>query len=216
MAIALLAGLAACAVGPENPLSAQQVDALEINQINVKIVPGAVILWGAAEEDFAESKGCPRPEPESSDPGDEYNVAAATATNPDCDYDALVDSPEARTYLENRVQNVLTAALDKQVRNNFKGTDATRLDVDVSRVAIVSGGQSVLVGGAHVLQATFTIVDAGSGTTLATYPDLFSQAGYAPGGLLSLIVEATSSDPFERLSAEYASGVRNWLKPAAN
>ena len=85
LAVLLVAGLAACATGPKNPMTAQQIAALDITKVNVQVLPGAAISWGAAKEDFAESKGCPRPEPDSGNPGDEYNVAAATATNPDCD-----------------------------------------------------------------------------------------------------------------------------------
>jgi len=54
----LLAGmLAACATGPKNPLTAEQIEALDIQTINASVASHTPIAWGAGEEAYAESKG---------------------------------------------------------------------------------------------------------------------------------------------------------------
>ena len=65
MALVLVAGLAACAVSPKNPMTAAQIKALDIDVIDVAVFPGTPIFWGAGEEAYANSKGCEKPEPDS-------------------------------------------------------------------------------------------------------------------------------------------------------
>ena len=210
-AFAMVATLAACATGPKNPMTAQQIEAIDIDVVDVTILPGTLISWGAGEDAYAESKGCEKPEPETATSGDPYNTAAGENKPQDCDYDALVNSPEARKFMEDRVVAMVTDAFQKQVQPVFQGTAPAKVEVNVIEVRVISGGQSVFVGGSHMLRATLNVVDLASGKTIATNPELFSIAGYGPGGFLSLIVEAASNDPVERLSVGYAEAAKNWI-----
>jgi len=197
----LLAGmLAACATGPKNPLTAEQIEALDIQTINVSVASHTPIAWGAGEEAYAESKGCKKPEPETGGSGDQYNVAAAENKKQGCDYDALVSSPEARAFMQARIVEMMEDALKAKVQPAFRGTNAASLNIVVVEVRVISGGQSVFVGRNHVLRATLDVVETKSGQSVASNHQLFFQAGYGPGGFLSLIVEAASSDPVLRLS----------------
>ena len=113
--------------------------------------------------------------------------------------------------MEARVVEMMEATLAQQVQPAFQGNAPSRLEVRIVEVRVISGGQSGFIGGAHVLRATLNVVDLGTGKSIAQNQELFSQAGYAPGGLLSLIIEAASADPAERLSVGYANGAREWL-----
>lgn len=210
-AAVMIAGLTACATGPKNPMTAQQIKSLDIDVINVTVKPSTEISWGEGETAYAESKGCEKPEPITATDGDAYNTAAAENKPQDCDYDALVDSPEAQAFMADRLTTLLQDALETQTAPAFQGTTPARLDVEVIGLHIVSGGQAVLIGGNHTLQATLNVVEIGSGKTIAANPELAALAGYGPGGLISLIVEATSKDPVVRLSAGYASAARKWI-----
>lgn len=207
----MVAGLAACATGPKNPMTAQQIKAIDIDVVEVSVFSGTPISWGEGEEAYANSKGCEKPEPDTATAGDGYNTGAAQNKPQDCDYEALINSPEARKFMEARVVAMITDAFQKRVQPSFQGTAPAKLQVKVVEVTIVSGGQSVFVGGSHVLRATLNVVDLASGKTIASNPELFSIAGYGPGGLLSLIVEAASNDPVERLSDGYADAAKIWI-----
>ncbi len=211
MALVLVAGLAACAVSPKNPMTAAQIKALDIDVIDVAVFPGTPIFWGAGEEAYANSKGCEKPEPDSGNAQNDYAAAGAENKPQNCDYDALISSPESHIFMESRVVEMMEATLAQQVQPAFQGNAPSRLEVRIFEVRIISGGQSVFIGGAHVLRATLNVVDLGTGRSIAQNQELFSQAGYAPGGLLSLIIEAASADPVERLSVGYANGAREWL-----
>lgn len=209
-AFVMVASLAACATGPKNPMTAQQIKAIDIDVIDVSIFPGTPISWGAGEEAYANSKGCEKPEPDTATAGDGYNATAQNKPQ-NCDYEALVNSPEARKFMEARVVSMLTDAFQKQVQPAFQGTAPTKIQVKVVEVRIISGGQSVFVGGNHFLRATLDVVDLASGKTIAANPELLAIAGYGPGGLLSLIIEAASNDPVERLSIGYAEAAKKWI-----
>lgn len=210
-AFVMVASLAACASGPKNPMTAQQIRSIDIDAIDVSIVPGTPISWGAGEKAYANSKGCETPESDTATAGDGYNTAAAQNKPQDCDYEALVNSPEARKFMEAQVISMITDAFQKQVQPAFQGTAPTKIEVKVVEVRVISGAQSVLVGGSHILRATLNVVDLASGKTIASNPELFSLAGYGAGGFLSLIVEAASNDPVERLSVGYAEAAKNWI-----
>lgn len=211
LSILLAGALAACATGPKNPLTAEQIDEIDIQVVNVTVSPEAQIAWGDGEQAYAATKGCEKPETNTAGSGDQYNVSSVGKKPEGCDYDALVSSPEALEFMRQRVIDMMETALSEKVQPAFQGTKAASLDVTVLEVRIISGGQAVLVGGNHVLRATLDVVDKQTGTPIVSNPEMFSMAGYGPGGLLSLVVEATSSDPVLRLSKGYAEGAHNWL-----
>ena len=211
LCFALIVGLAACATGPKNPMTATQIKSLDIDVVDVTVFPGTQISWGAGEEAFAETKGCEKPEPVTSAEGDNYGTAAAENQKQDCDYDAIVNSPEAQDYMEARVVEFLENAIRAEVVPAFQGTAPARLEVKVQKVQVVGGGQTLLVGGNHFLLAPLNVVDLKSGKTIAANPEALSVAGTASGGILGLIIEAASSDPVERLAGAYAINAKKWI-----
>jgi len=212
LAFVLVVGLAACATGPKNPMTAEQIKSLDIEVVAVSVLAGTPISWGDGEAAFAASKGCEKPDSDAAGAGDSYNMAAAEKPKNGCDYDALVESPEAIAFMNARIVSILDKAFRDQVQPAFQGTAPARVEVEVTHLHIVSGGQAVLIGGNHILRATLNVVDLATGKTIASNPEMFSIAGYGAGGFLSLIIEATSNDPVERLSAGYAVAAQKWIK----
>ena len=216
LSLLLVAGLtlAACATAPTNPLTAEQRRDLGIQKVEVSFAPDYHIWWGEAERDFARSKGCEPKEISSGSP----EVASETQRkrNEDsCDYSALVNSPEAKAYVETRAKEVLKKHMEKTLMPAFEGPDPAIAAVQIKVITIVSGMQAMLFGGSHVLHAHFEIQDQIDGRRLAQYRDIRSIGGYAPGGLLSIAVEALSDDPYERLSSSLATQAKDWLKGEA-
>jgi hypothetical protein len=212
----LLLGLGACATAPDNPMTVEQRQALHITEIAVDLKPDAKIWWGDAERDFAASKGCVKEVKPRSGSKEVGGQTAGKDEPPACDYDALISSPEAKTYLESRAVAVLEKSLVQQVQPSFTGTAPAKLSEHIFNLHIVSAGQALLLGGNHMLQADFEVMDIGSGKQLVAYPGLLAIGGYGAGGLIALAVEAGSSDPYERLSAEYATAARSWLRQEEN
>jgi len=203
-------GLAACATGPKNPLTAQQIASLDIDTVEVTVFPGTLISWGAGEEAYAKTQGCEPPEVES-EVGDTYNTAAAETKPQDCDYEAIVSSPEAQEFMANRVKELMEKDLRAQLVSRFEGTTPARVEVTIQKVQVVGGGQTLLVGGSHFLLAPLNVVDEQSGKIVAANPELLALAGTPSGGILGLIIEAASADPVERLTSTYAANAGNWI-----
>ena len=181
-------------------MTAAQIKSLDIEVVDVSVFPGTQINWGAGEEAFAETKDCEKPEPVTNGEGDNYGTAAAENQKQDCDYDAIVSSPEAQEFTEARVVELLENALRAEVVPAFQGTAPARLEIGVQKVQVVGVGQTLLVGGSHFLLAPLNVVNFKSGKTIAANPEALSIAGTASGGILGLIIEAASSDPVERLA----------------
>lgn len=207
----LTLGLAACATGPKNPMTAQQIAALDIDTVEVSIFPGTVINWGAGEEAYAETQGCEPPEVETSADGDTYNTAAAQTKPQDCDYDAIVSSPEAQEFMQNRVKDLLGTALRANLVPTFEGTMPARVEVTIQKVHVVGGGETLLVGGNHFILAPLNVVDVNTGKIIAANPEALAVAGTPSGGILGLIIEAASADPVERLAVSYGTAAQKWI-----
>ncbi len=214
----LAAGLAclalgACATGPANPLTAEQIRDLGVEVVEVNIRPDTRLWWGEAEREYARSQGCSPPERTSGSrevgagPG-----ASRKKSDNDCDYSALVNSPEAKAYVKERAVAVMKQQFEKAMMPAFEGPDPAVAVVDIKNVHIVSGGQALILGGSHVMEINFELKDRVNGKGLAAYYNMVTTAGYAPGGLLAIAVELMSNDPFERMSADLAVKARDWLK----
>ncbi len=208
LSLALLAGCAA--PGPKNPLQQETVESFKIAQISVEVPEHTSIRWGTAEEAYALSQGCERPSGISSKGEDQQNQAA-DEEEPSCDYEAVVNSAEAKQHLRERLQREVQTAMERKFAAGFDGTRPVEIQVILNSVNVVSSGQAVLVGGAHSLRATFKVVDAATDEVLASNSQLATSAGYAPGGLLAVLSEAASRDPVTRMSEGYAENAHSWL-----
>ena len=83
------------------------------------------------------------------------------------------------------------------------GTRPVSVNVKVQRIALVSPGQSFLVGGISTVTAQLTVIDAQGQTIVPTTSVFSSGEGYAPGGLIGA---ATRQSPEQ----DYASTVRRF------
>lgn len=185
---------------------------MDIAEVSVTILGDAPIWWGEAERDYAASQGCESGTADNRASGEVGSDQSQTSEATDCDYDAVIESAEARAYLEKRASETLKSTLVEFVQPAFKGNVPARLSVKVKQVQIVSTGQALLLGGSHFLQAELEVTDIATGASLARYEDLYVTSGYGPGGPIGLVVEAASDDPFVRLSASYADEAKEWLE----
>lgn len=203
--------LSACTTAPKNPLTAEQRRDLGIDVVEINLRSNAPIWWGEAERDYARSQGC-EPEVRNAGSREVSSEQRKDEETSDCDYSALVNSPEAKAYVEKRAKDVLKKHFERSVATAFTGPDPAAAVVDIKQIHIVSGMQALLVGGSHILKADFHVKDRVDGRILATYRDIFATGGYAPGGIASLAFEAMADDAYERLSGELAVRARDWLK----
>lgn len=208
LAILLTVGLAACAVA-KNPLSKQQIASLDIVEINVLFEPDANISWADGRAEFAATKGCERPD--TSLRGDDYNAGGTELDEGECDYDTLVNSPEAETFLQAQIVETMTRRFNAQVRDKISGTKPARLDIVFEQVIILTEAQGFLLGGQHFVDTGFTVVDVGSGTPIATYPDLVIGAGPGASGLLRFVDGEHPEVPLDALAVNFSVFTQQWL-----
>lgn len=204
--------LGGCVTAPENPLTDEQVGALGVRNVEIVVPATTSIHWGEEEEAYAEARGCKKPGGKAVDRQDDYSNGKKDDEEVCAHYDELVQSPEAKSHLRNRVRELVAASMSEKFVPNFQGTRPVDAEVRVRQLHIVSAGQAVMVGGAHMLTGDLVILDAETGAEVVRYPNLASQGGYAPGGLLALVVEAASGDPVERLADGFATQASTWLE----
>lgn len=190
-----------------NPVGMDVLSDYTVSEINVVVPATTKIWWGEAEREFAASLNCAPPT--AARHADE--ARAAEENQPDCDYDSLIETPEAKEYLRERVTSLMHAAAETHYANALPGEKPAILTVNVSDVYVVSGGQAVMVGGAHRMAATFKLSDATTDAVIVNPSSFDSSGGYAPGGLLAVMVEAASDPAPVRMADDLASQSRAWM-----
>jgi hypothetical protein len=191
-AVAALALVLAGCVTASNTLPLEQVSNLRVIAVNVGFAPGARIEWSEGESAYAAAKGSPATEAKR----------GATA-------------PDAQTHLRNIVSAKVKAAMERALSERLRGSNAARVDVTISEVAVAPALQRVLVGGGHSMTADVTLTDARTGAVLVSYPaqKVTVGAGGGVGGVL--LDQALLAAPVDRLADQYASQYGYWLVPGS-
>lgn len=209
MAASLAALLTACATA-QLSLTGSEVRELRISDVRVKYAPQFVMVWEAAEEEFAARQPISkRPKIQRISTGDgnaalEETLAKAAARA------EIARSPEGRAYMRDKLTTLIKERAAEVLQTKFKGARPVILEVELVGFQIPSAGQKVMIGGSNIMGAITRIIDAGSGKELGKMDR--GAAAATGGGLLGSAIEATMAAPAEqRLVANYIGQVDAWL-----
>lgn len=199
--IVLVLALTGCAT-PKINLSQAELNTLDIQSVDIRFKPDAHFWWGNAEREYAAKVGVPPPDPKtnaSSDlPGDRDGD----------DYRELMDSPEAKKYLREKLTRSIHDRLGYFV-HKYQGTRPVRLEVEVKSFVIPSPLQRLTLGGAPMLAADTILRDVATGEELGKLDRV--TIGQAGGGIGGVIVDQMGDDLEDRVLDKYYSNVRSWL-----
>ncbi|MEM7745220.1 MAG: hypothetical protein AAF409_16065 [Pseudomonadota bacterium] len=184
--------LAGCVQPPANTLSPSERAGLQVSEVAIEFAPDHTIWWGSAEREYGEANGC-------------------SQNSEECDFTAFIETEEVKSHLRERVESLVNELASSRLLQLWGGEREVTARVRIKRFYVVSGAQSVLLGGAHSFVADLEIIDPENAGVLTRYPDLLGTAGYAPGGLLAVVVEAASDDASRRIVAEWSNAAVSWL-----
>jgi hypothetical protein len=200
--ILIAAALSGCATSV-NKLSKTEIATLNITSVDIRFAPNAEIWWGKAEREYAAQPGV---QPPSSAPKE---TAALPGNRDGDDYREVMDTPEAKQYLRDKLAGMIRARVEQTVLPEFRGTRNVRLDIEVHNFHIPSPLQRIALGGGPMLGAVTTLKDATTGEELGKLDRM--AASIAGNGVLGVLVDQAFSDLEDRVVEQYVSNVRNWL-----
>ncbi len=85
------------------------------------------------------------------------------------------------------------------------------LIIGVTAMHIEGAARQLLIGSGHKMAFMAQLVDAETRDIIATSDEMAVSAGYTPGGVVAVALDAVSRDPMVRLSEEVAEDVCYWL-----
>ncbi len=112
-----------------------------------------------------------------------------------------------------QVQADISRALAARMRGRgMPGGNPVQVSVDVQRVALVSPGQSLLIGGVSTVSATVSVADLYTGTVLLPATEMTATSeGWAPGGIIGASSRGTPEQDYQRTVASFADAVAQRL-----
>jgi hypothetical protein len=212
--LGMAAMLSGCATATPTPLTVASAKTLSLDSINVTVAPDAQIAWANVEQEYANKRTA-----EGSMPKRKITETGSIGLNSDPnagDTSALAElmkSPEAQSYVRDRISSGLKTALEKSLLPELKtGNRSTRLDVTVTTFSIPSAIQRVIVGGAPIVVASAALKDAATGEVLAERKDM-PAVGFAMNGLGGVLADQLGDDLDVRVVGAYSSQFKDWLVP---
>jgi hypothetical protein len=204
-AVFLAAALAGCATSV-NSLSQAEMQTINIQSVDIKFKPDAHIWWGNAEREYA-AKVAPTSTAAKPD-----RSATAIKTVPgdkdSDDYRELMDTPEAKAYLRDKLAAMVKDRLSYFV-TKYQGTRPVRLEVEIHSFVIPSPLQRIALGGTPMLAAVTVLRDSATGKELGKLDRV--AAGYAGNGIVGVAVDQAGDDLEDRVLDKYMGNVRAWL-----
>lgn len=212
MAVAAAIMLQGCVAPQIAGMSFAEIRTLKIETVEVTADPAGTIWWGKAEREYAEKakhlppadgKGKPKKADELVD------EAAAHA--------AIVESPEGKAFLRDKVSAMMRERLVKLVVPQYQGTRRAKLVIKIQSMIIPSAAQRVLIGGAPMIAGHARVVDIATGAELAKTPEdaPLMVAAAAGNGVLGVLVDQAFADLEDRLMDNFADRVVKWLPKSA-
>jgi uncharacterized lipoprotein YmbA len=212
--LGMAAVLAGCATAAPTPLTVASAKTLRLDSINVSVAPNAQIAWANVEHEYASKLTADGSMPKrkitetgsiglNSDPNAGDTAALAE----------LMKTPEAQSYVRDRISSGLKTALEKSLMPELKsGNRSTRLDVTVTEFSIPSAIQRVIIGGAPVVVASAVLRDAATGEVLAERTNM-PAVGFAMNGWGGVLADQLGDDLDVRVVGSYNSQFKDWLVP---
>jgi hypothetical protein len=207
--VMITAALSGCATSV-NKLSRAEIATLNIASVDIRFAPNAHIWWGKAEREYAAQPGVqPASGAPQNPPGPTIETASLPGDRDGDDYREVMDTPEAKQYLRDKLAGMIRSRLQQTVLPNFRGTRNVRLEIVVHSFRIPSPLQRVALGGHPTLGAITTLRDATTGEELGKLDR--AAASYAGNGVIGVLVDQAFSDLEDRVLEQYVSNVRSWL-----
>jgi hypothetical protein len=205
--IVLTTALAACATSV-NSLTKAELETINIQAIDIKYKPDANIWWGNAEREYAAKAA---PASASTKPGKSAtNIKTVPGDDEGDAYRELMDTPEAKAYLRDKLAAMIKDRLNQKVLPKYRGgSRPVRLEIEVHSFFIPSPLQRAALGGSPTLAAVTVLRDATTGRELAKLDRM--AAGYAGNGILGVVVDQAFDDLEDRVLDNYVTNVLNWL-----
>ncbi len=200
MTVALF--VAGCATSV-NSLSPQDIASLRIEAVDVVYAPEAAIWWGNAEREYAARLG--ETAPASAPRGKKAGEVPSSEDR----YAALVESPEAKQYLRDKLTAMIKQRLGQDVLPKFAGARPARLEVTVHQFVIPSPAQRIVFGGNPTLGAVTVLKDGRTGAELGKLDRM--AASSSGQGVLGVLVDQAFSDLEDRVIGTYTANVNAWL-----
>ncbi|MBV9984073.1 hypothetical protein [Bradyrhizobium sp.] len=179
-------------VTAENSLSQEDIASMKLTGVTVSFEPNARVQWDDGFRAYTAGRAIPNDE-----------MAAAWAR------------PEARTYVRTLLASEIKAGLEEAMAGQLNGARPVRLDIVVKEFNMSTVIESVMIGSNNHMIATANLVDARTGATILSNPDL---QGFLPskGGIIGTAVglamdHVFTKSPAERLIEQYGRAYRTWL-----
>jgi hypothetical protein len=199
LALALAATLAACAVQKIN-LSQAELNALDVQSVDIRFAPDAQIWWGNAEREYAAKVTGSQTEPKA-------RHGETIAGDSDA-YRELMDSPGAKQYMRDKLTRMIQDRIGYTV-HKYEGTRPVRLEVEVKGFVIPSPLQRLALGGNPLLAADTILRDVATGEVIGKLDRV--AVGRAGAGIIGVAADQFDSDLEDRVLDNYYSNVANWL-----
>lgn len=198
--------VSACAT-VENSLNVTELKELRIVGTSVSVTPATSIWWGNAEREFVEKVNSGQASVAALPVKKvAFSNASDDATG---DYNRIIESPEAKQYLRDKLRSMIEQRLQADVVPQFQGTRTALLEVHVVNFTIPSAVQRVALGGTPMLGAVTVLKDAATGKELAKMDRV--AAGMAGSGIVGVLADQAFSDLEVRVLDGYVGQVRSWL-----
>ncbi|MEM7508191.1 MAG: hypothetical protein AAF415_15770 [Pseudomonadota bacterium] len=190
LGVLLLVSLAACAAKIPPPLTQEQRDRYNVDRVVVTLPAESRVWWGDGDTTAAKSLGVDLAEGGS------------------------IDTPEGQGALYDLARERMQRTMDRQVRETLAGVAPAQMSVVITNIHISSAAQQLLVGGNHIIDGAVQLYDLTTGEPL-TAPQQMVGFGGGGSGIPGAIVDATRSDPFERVATDFANRTRDWISVSA-
>jgi hypothetical protein len=209
LAVATVAGFCGCATIPPSPLGQNASETFRLDTVNVKVASDARVVWANAEDEFVKSRQAGQGS-QSKPKAVEAGLTSSGSTS-EAQLAEIAASPEAQAFVRTKAAASLRDALAKTLKPELQhGTRVVRLEVTLHLFDVPSAVRRVVVGGMPTIIASADLVDATTGTVLATRPN-FAAMAYAGNGWLGVAIDQAMDDLDVRLTNQYAATYRDWL-----
>lgn len=203
VAMVLVSG---CAPEYPSPLTLEEQQTYVIDQVDIYIADNAWVNWPAGEDKVKEQFGI------STEPRIKAGVDArdepVEERPPEIDIKQTDWGSEAlRKLALERFEELVKPTL----LGSLSGTKPAHMSVVLTSVALVSPGQSILIGGTNSMYAGFQVFDLETGDPLTNKAARLSLTP-ASGGLLRTIITEAFDLNFDNTAKRYGNLVKDWIE----